>query len=401
MSTVHAAESTASGPRRVLTGTDIVDAVRRLAPEIESRADEIASLRRLPADLVLKLKAAGVFRMAMPKAWGGPEMTPREQYDVYEHLGAADASVAWCVKIGSDSGYFAAALDEGAARSLFHDLDFIVAGQVPPNGLAERVDGGYRVSGHWTFGSGSTHADIIMGGCLVTEGGKPVMSAKGPVQRVILAPASQFEILDTWHSTGLAGSGSNDYRATDLFVPEAHTFNQDDPPKRSEPLYAYFGMFLASWHGVALGLARHAIDAALAIAAKKVHIFPPPPIPLRQRPHARVALAKAEMEWRAARAFTCETIDQIWEEVQAGGPVSPDTRRAMVQSLSFSFRTARTVAQAMYDLVGTTAVFATKSPLDRLLRDAITMSQHLLLTDSFLEIVGATMVGDSSSVSWL
>jgi alkylation response protein AidB-like acyl-CoA dehydrogenase len=387
--------------RTPLAAADIITAVRTLAPEIQSRGDEIAALRRLPIDLVQKLKAAGVFRMAMPKAWGGPEMTPREQCEVYEVLGAADASVAWCAKIGSDSGYFAAQLDEQAARTLYPDLDFVTAGQVPPNGLGERVDGGYRLSGHWTFGSGCTHAEVIATGFLVTENGKPVMNGGVPQTRIAFAPASRFEIIDTWHSTGLAGSGSNDYRAKDLFVPDVHTLAQDDPPRRSEPLYCYFGMFLASWHGIALGLARRAIDAALAVAEKKMHIFPPPPMPLRQRPHARVALAKAEMTWRAARAFTYETADRIWEEAQSQGRVSPDTRRAMALSLTHSFRAAREVAQSMYDLVGPTAVFSAKTPLDRLLRDAITMSEHLLLSDSFLEMVGAGIVGDPPQMGWL
>jgi alkylation response protein AidB-like acyl-CoA dehydrogenase len=210
------------------------------------------------------------------------------------------------------------------------------------------------------------------------------------------APASSFEVLDTWRSTGLAGSGSNDYRTRDLFVPMAHTFALDEGSLRTEPLYRYSGMFLASWHGVALGLTRRAIDAALALLDTKVSIFPPPPIPLRQRPHARVAIATADMQWRAARAFTYETIDRLWEEVQTRGEASPENRRAMMQSLTFSFRTARQVTQDMFDLVGTTAVFSTKSPLDRLLRDAITMSQHLLLSDSFLEMVGGVMLGDSA-----
>jgi alkylation response protein AidB-like acyl-CoA dehydrogenase len=384
-----------------LSAADIISAVRALAPEIQSRGDEIAALRRLPIDLVQKLKAAGSFRMAMPAAWGGPEMTPREQCEVYEILGAADASVAWCVKIGSDSGFFAAQLEEHAARELFPDLDYVAAGQVPPNGLGERVDGGYRLTGHWTFGSGSTHADVIATGFLVTENGTPVVRSGAPQARIAISPASNFEILDTWHSTGLAGSGSNDYRVKDLFVPEAHTIAQDDPPRRREPLYCYFAMFLASWHGVALGLARRAIDAALAVAEKKMHIFPPPPIPLRQRPHARVALAKAEMTWRAARAFTYETADRIWDEATTHGRVSPDTRRAMALSLSLSFRAAREVAQSMYDLAGPTAVFAAKTPLDRLLRDAITMSEHLLLSDSFLEMVGAGIVGDPPQIGWL
>jgi len=378
----------------ILGPHEIIDNTRQLAPEIERRGDEIASLRRLPADLVAQLKAAGVFRMSMPRAWGGPEMTPRDQCEVYELLGAADASVAWCVKIGSDSGYYAALLEDSVARTVFTDLDSVTAGQVPPNGKAERVPGGYRVSGRWTFGSGSTHADVIIGGCLITENGQPIMTNLGPLTRVIAAPASSFEVLDTWHSTGLAGSGSNDYRTSDLFVPAAHTFSLQDQSSRLEPLYRYSGMFLASWQGVALGLARRAIDAAMAIVGTKMSIFPPPPVPLRQRPHARVALAKAEMEWRAARAFTYEVIDRIWAEAQSGGDVSAESRIAMMQSLSYAFRTARHVTEAMYDLVGTTAVFSTKSPLDRLLRDAITMSQHLLLGDGFLEVVGGAMLGE-------
>ena len=398
MTTTHSATTDTHAP---LGAADIISVVRSLAPEIQSRGDEIAALRRLPLDLVTKLKAAGVFRMAMPRAWGGPEMTPREQCEVYEVLGAADASVAWCAKIGSDSGYFAAQLDESAARSLYPELDYVTAGQVPPNGLGERVDGGYRVSGHWTFGSGCTHADVIATGFLVTENGNPVMRAGAPQARIAFAPASHFEIIDTWHSTGLAGSGSNDYRITNLFIPDEHTIAQEDPPRRNEPLYCYFGMFLASWHGIALGLARRAIDAAIAIADKKMHIFPPPPMPLRQRPHARVALAKAEMAWRASRAFTYETIDRIWHEAQTDGRISPDTRRAMALSLSHAFRMSREVAQMMYDLIGPTAVFSTKTPLDRLLRDAIAMSQHLLLSDSFLEMVGACIVGDPPPIGWL
>jgi alkylation response protein AidB-like acyl-CoA dehydrogenase len=381
-------QTTALGSREILAAT------RALVPEIERRSDEIAALRRLPIDLVEQLKAAGVFRMSMPIAWGGPEMSPRDQCDVYELLGAADASVAWCAKIGSDSGYYAALLEESAARTVFPTLDCVTAGQVPPNGRAERAAGGYRVSGHWGFGSGSTHADVIIGGCLVTENGQPIMTPAGPLTRIVAAPASSFEVLDTWHSTGLAGSGSNDYRTNDLFVPEAHTFALADESRRPEPLYRYSGMFLASWHGVALGLTRRAIDVALTLLDTKFSAFPPPPVPLRQRPHTRVAIAKAEMEWRAARAFTYEMIDRLWDEARNRGQVSSESRRIMMQSLTFSFRTARSVTQSMYDLVGTTAIFSTRSPLDRLLRDAITMSQHLLISDGFLEMVGGVMLGD-------
>ena len=138
-----------------LGAEEILERARTLAPAIAKRGDEIAKLRRLPADLVAELKAAGVFRMPMPAAWGGPEMSPRAQNEVVEVLSAADASAGWCVMIGSDAGFFSAFLEESAARALYPDLDMVTAGMLQPAGRAVRVPGGYRVSGRWAFGSGS------------------------------------------------------------------------------------------------------------------------------------------------------------------------------------------------------------------------------------------------------
>jgi alkylation response protein AidB-like acyl-CoA dehydrogenase len=109
----------------------ILENARALAPRAATRADEIAKLRRLPADLVADLKAAGVFRMPMPAAWGGPEMSPRAQNEVVEILSAADASTGWCTMIGSDAGFWAAFLERlalaraegllGAARAYSYE----------------------------------------------------------------------------------------------------------------------------------------------------------------------------------------------------------------------------------------------------------------------------------------
>ncbi|HET7130688.1 MAG TPA: acyl-CoA dehydrogenase family protein, partial [Gammaproteobacteria bacterium] len=145
-----------------LTSEQILANARALAPEIAARAPEAVALRRLPRDLVDKLKAAGCFRVMFPKAWGGPEMPLPQQLELVELLAHADAAVAWCVKIGSDSGLFAAWLEEGAARELYPSIDLVTAGQAPPNGRALPVDGGYRVTGRWGFGSGSTHADVMI-----------------------------------------------------------------------------------------------------------------------------------------------------------------------------------------------------------------------------------------------
>ena len=150
-----------------LDSATITANVEALLPEIEQRGPEIAAARRLPQDLVASLKTAGAFRIAMPHEWGGPEMSMPDQLRLFERLAHADPAVAWCVMIGCDAGYFSSFLDDAAGRTLWPDLDMVTAGWVTPAGHARRVDGGYLVDGRWSFGSGCTHADVIIGGCLV------------------------------------------------------------------------------------------------------------------------------------------------------------------------------------------------------------------------------------------
>jgi alkylation response protein AidB-like acyl-CoA dehydrogenase len=382
-----------------LESQTILDAARDLVPAVRARGDEIAAARRLPADLVAMLRHAGVFRMPMPRAWGGPEMTPRAQTEVVEHLSAADPSVGWCVMIGSDSGFYGAFLDDAVARGLYPDLDAITAGLLQPGGQAHRVGGGYRVSGRWGFGSGCTHADVLVGGCLVFENGAPRMTERGlPEWRVMMAPAREWQVLDTWHTTGLAGSGSNDYTAQDLFVPAERTFSLFEKPARTEPLYAFNGMFFANMHGVPLGLARRAIDCVRELAEQKTIV--PDMVRMRDVPRVRAALARAEMQLGAARAYTYDTLDRVWERLSAGDGLGRDERVALALSRIHCFRTARGITQDMADTAGTAAIYAT-SPLDRLLRDAITICQHVVAQDRMLELVGGLVVGDESRLPFV
>jgi alkylation response protein AidB-like acyl-CoA dehydrogenase len=382
-----------------LGSAEILENARKLAPEVAARADDIARLRRLPADLVAALKAAGVFRMPMPAAWGGPEMPPRAQNEVIEILSAADASVGWCVMIGSDAGFYAAFLEEAAARRLYPELDLVTAGLIQPAGRALRVPGGYRVSGRWAFGSGCTHADVIVGGCLILDGEEPVLTEAGlPAFRVMLAPAAAFEVIDTWYTTGLAGSGSHDYTTHDLFVPAEHSFDLWEPPRRREPLYAWSGMFFINMHGVALGIARRAIDEVRELAEKKTLV--PELVLMRNVPRVRSALARAEGMLGAARAYTYETMDRVWEALQREGRLSHELRLHVSLSRVNAFQTAREVAQLMLDTAGSSSIYAS-SPLDRLLRDAITVRTHLAVQERLMERVAALAVGEEPDVPFL
>jgi alkylation response protein AidB-like acyl-CoA dehydrogenase len=255
------------------------------------------------------------------------------------------------------------------------------------------------VSGRWAFGSGCTHADVIVGGCLVFEGDQPVVGEDGrPLWRVMMAPASSFEVLDTWHTTGLAGSGSHDYTTSDLLVPAEHSFSLFDPVRRSEPLYAFPGMFFVNMHGVALGLARRAIDVVQRLAAEKTLV--PELVLMKNVPRVRMALARAEGMLGAARAYTYETMDRVWEALSTGGSLSRELRLHIALSRVSAFQTARDVAQLMLDTAGSSAIYR-GSPLDRLLRDAITVRTHLAVQERLMEAIAALAVDEEPPVAFL
>ena len=294
--------------------------------------------------------------------------------------------------IGCDAGYFSAFLDDAAGRTLWPDLDMVTAGWLTPAGHARRVDDGYLVDGRWSFGSGCTHADVLLGGCLVFDraGELETDAAGNPTTRLILAPADRFEVLDTWHTTGLAGSGSNDFTCQHLFVPDEHTFALSDPVRRPGPLYRFPGAFTTKFHGTVLGLARRAIDEVIGIADSKVLM--PQTVLMRDVPRVQTALADAEAAFRAARAYSYAAVETMWQTLLDERAVSNDERIDMLLSRVHAARVARAVTLQMVELAGTQAIYAT-SVLDQLVRDAITLAQHIVAGPMMTETAGGLLFG--------
>jgi len=387
-----------------LSPDDILSNVRKLKPKVLACADEAARLRKLPADIVETLRDAGVFRISVPKGWGGPEMPLPQQVELMELLATADASVSWCVKIGSDTGVFAAFLPELGARALFPRPDMIMAGQATPNGRAVKVDGGYRVSGRWGFASGCTHADVIVSGCVVVDkDGKPTPIQDTALTRVppgviiptwVLAPVSAFNIEDTWYSHGLAGSGSHHYSVADLFVPDDCVVSAASRAVWAEgPLYAttISATLLPPMAGTPLGLMRHAIDTAIGIAMERKAPMRANTL-LNDLPRVRLAFAHAETAYGAARAFVYDSVRRAWDDLDAGRIPSEKNARDMELARIHAFRTARDVTRLLYDIIGAAAVYQAQL-LERLMRDAATMNQHALFSDNIVEDHGASLLG--------
>jgi alkylation response protein AidB-like acyl-CoA dehydrogenase len=369
---------------------EILACARSVAPVLRECSDEIERTRRLPKDIVELLRGTGVFRMAAPKSWGGPELTSVEQTKVVEALAVGDASAAWCAMIGMDTQIYAGYLDEPIARTMFPSLDMITAGFILPIGRAERVTGGYRVSGYWKFASGITHCDWVVAGCLVYSNGQPEPNPNGgPVHwRIMMARPDVFDIVDTWFTTGLAGSGSRDYKVSDLFVPEEHSFSFAQP-KRTGPLSPPDAI-LRNVPGVPLGVARAALDYVRSLAATRIDRTTRVAWPEDYR--VQITFAEAEMDLLAARDAVYSSLQRQWDRLESGENLSVEERVSPVLARVNAFRVARSILSRLYDLVATTAIYL-PSPLDRWLRDLYTMRQHVIAQDKIVQSAGALLLG--------
>ena len=363
----------------------ILSAAVALTPIIQEYREEIERGRRLPLPLVEVLKQARVFRMTMPRAWGGAELDPLSQLHIVEALSAADASVGWCVMIGCDSGYLSGFLDQQVAREMYPDLDMVTASSLIPRGRAVKVPGGYRVSGRWPFSSGCQHSAWIVGGCLVYDAGdQPRLRPNGvPETRQCFLPADAVSILDTWYTTGLRGSGSHDFTVSDYFVPEERTYSyQDLTCYRSGSLYRFPLNILFKFAAVPLGVARAALDALIAAGPQPSRLtaiggHAAPPRALREEEFVQDAVGRAAALLGAARAYLFATVGDLWETLEAGQEVSLRQSAEFQMVHTQVFAMCMEAVELLYKARGGSAVYTT-NVLDRYLRDVVTMNQHVI-----------------------
>jgi indole-3-acetate monooxygenase len=334
-------------------------------------------------------------RAGAPTSLGAPQASPAVTLRCAEEIARGDASAGWCVSIAATSSLLAGWLPEEGAREIFGEPGAIAAGVWAPRGSAREVDGGYRVSGRWAFCSGITHSDHLFGGCLVQTG-----DDVAPTPRVLGMPKAALEVLDTWHTLGLSGTGSHDVVAQDLFVPREHSLWLLDPPTSSAPLYRFpmFAFFALSIAAAALGNARGAIEDLNELAAGKVTLGSSRT--LAQRPATWSVVAQAEAALRAARAFYYEAIDAAWIAAQDGEEVTVQARTDLRLAGTHAVRTAAEVARDMHDLAGGPAIYDT-SPLQRRLRDAHTATAHFQVNAATWELTGRLLLGQPTETAML
>ncbi len=376
-----------------ITDERVLEAVERLRPLLEKFRDDGERERRLPDIVVEAMKNEGLFELWLPKEYGGRETDMLTFITTIEKVSAIDSSAGWVftnVAVGASQ---AALLEEGPAREIFGGGN-LTAGSVMPRGRAIPVDGGYRVTGRWPLASGCYHADWLGGNCIIFEGDAPRMSPTGmPEFTLMCFPASDCTILDTWHSTGMRGTGSADIVVEDIFVPQERTFAVfTAQPRVPGPLFrlGLNVLFLTALTNVGLGIARAAIDDFVEVAKAKTPTLSQTGLGVRPTVHAEVARAEAQLQ--AARAFMHQVVREMTAAI-ASAEHLPDEIEARRRLACLSAAEAcEKVVDTMFRLAGTTAIY-TGSRLDRCLRDIHTVNQHLAVSPVWWEKTGQYYFG--------
>jgi alkylation response protein AidB-like acyl-CoA dehydrogenase len=337
-----------------------------------------------------------------PVEVGGGEVDPVTFLNVVEAASQADGSVGWCVLIGGCYATFGGMLPVQGARHIYGDPATISAGAFRPEGVAEAVGDGFRVTGRWPLASGSSHANWYIGGCVVLRDGEPVRGPTGaPLAREVFFPAAVTEIIDTWDSTGLRGTASHDYAVADVFVPASHTMWFQEPPTIDRPLYrmppvAMFATFIGA---VPLGIARHAIDEFVTMADAKTPQLSPSV--LADKAVAQDRLGRAHALVAAGRRYLTETLNDLWVKVQTGDAPTMADRGALWLAATHAAHSALEAIGLLYTAAGASSVYA-RSPLDRCLRDARTAVQHICTQELHFELAGRQLLGrDVVASPWI
>jgi alkylation response protein AidB-like acyl-CoA dehydrogenase len=375
--------------------------VDRLAPRIEAAAAEAERARRLPESLMVALHAEGLFRLLLPREFGGAEVSPPVFFRIVEALARYDASTSWCVCQGNGCAMMAAYLDAPVAEAIWgRDPRAVLCwGQGPAR--ADVVDGGYRVTATASFVSGGRHATWFGAHCAVIErDGTARLRPDGmPETRTVLFSAQLAPMKDNWDVLGLRGTGSDSISVADLFVREDHTIVREAPDMRcNRPLYLYsqMGIYALGFAGTALGIARAFVDAFKTLAHEKRPRLVA--TTLADSPVAQDELARAEARLEASREFLLGAAERMWSEVAASNAIRMDQRMRIRLAATHAIQEAKAVVDALYDIAGTNAIFAA-SPFERRFRDMHMVAQQIQGRKTHFQVVGAWMLGHPADLS--
>ena len=375
-----------------------------LRPDVEAASNEIEEMRRLPPLLLDKLHEAQLFRLLLPRSSNGIETDPVTFFHVIEAIAHGDASTAWCLSQAGGCAMAAAYLDLPVAQAIFgNDPRAVLAWGPGPRVKAVECEGGYKVTGVWAFASGGRHATWLGAHCPIYKAdGSPRLGANGKqVERTMLVCTEEVRWTDIWNVVGLRGTASDQFALNDHFVRADHSITRDFEKecRESGPLYRMSAAtcYQVGFAGVALGIARGALDCFVDVARNKVPRGHKSPI--RDNAVVQTNLAQAEINVRSARAYLLQSMAAIWKDLSAGATITVEQRIIIRGASTNAIHKAREAVDFAYNAAGATAIFD-NHPLERRFRDIHTVTQQLQGRASHFETVGAWMMGAGADLTW-
>ena len=370
----------------------IIANCKAIGPIIDEEAPEMDRIGYLTPRMKEVLVAAGCFRMCFPARLGGPALGFCDQVKVIEVLARRDGSVAWNVKILSDSGYYACRLSDEAYRVLYPSIDAATAGALAPIGRADVIGDEFEVTGLWHYGSGVRSADQIVGGVQVYENGEMRRLPNGsPVVLYVYLPVSKVVIQDNWHVTGMRGSGSNSYGVEKVRVPVNHSFLRSAPANaEAEPLIRHVELPFFNTIGTTLGLTAHALDVAKAkISAGKE--------PAAKQETTQRLYGEAWCCLDAARAHAyhvAESLDEIL--FRSGSLLDNEAFARMVSAPTTVARLCKRVVELAVEMNGAISIYE-DNEMERIVRDVHTNALHIANTPrKWVDVTVRTLVSTLS-----
>lgn len=384
-----------------------IDALRAAGPELKAEAAVSADERRLSERAAKILRETGAMRLAQPARYGGLEADPRVFVEAMMLTSQFDGAAGWVLGVvGVHNWHIGLYADSVQAEVWGDDPDTWISSSYNYVGKATRVDGGFRLTGRWSFSSGCEHARwVFVGGFVYDDDGKPLE------MRHFLLPRVDYEIVDVWHVAGLSGSGSNDIVVNDAFVPDAHSMSWADLKAHrcpgvevnSSPLFRvpWGSMFLNAVSAPLVGMAKGMLDESVAMVKQRVSGYIPPGPTAGPFDAKRIwpavtmyKLAEASAEIDAARVQMLDNLGDVYAYAQEGLPAPLEVRARARRDQVMAVKRALDSANAIFSLAGGRGL-SLKSPIQRLWRDAQAGGHHVVNgSDQALTSYGAFLMGE-------
>lgn len=367
-------------------GGQVVALARGMRDLVRTEAAESERMRTLTGAIVDEMWASGLMSAFNPVAAGGVEPSFAQMIETWIEMAWQDGSFGWVGIANLPSSFAAAAYlsDEGFAEVFTaHDNHVTMGGQFFPNGQGAVVDGGYRLSGSWSFGSGIGHSQYVAAGFFPMDNGEMRWISEGiPDMQVAILPRDDISFNDGWYVQGLKGTGSYDYSAEDVFVPERRTFPLFvREPRRGTSPATRMGLMQvtaaghASW---ALGVAKSMLDDVQDLAASKFRMSDM--ASLASRPTFQKGLAHHVTAWRAGRLLVLDAFTTAEAAVAAGNELTPALRADMRAAAVYATDVARSCAEWAHLVAGTSSI-REGTRLERAFRDMYTGTQHAFISE--------------------